>query len=272
MEDHSARQRCSRLLASMLATLVALGIAAALTSAQSASAARPSIQYVCLDENCWAPLLPPPPPSPPPPPPPPPAPKPPPPAPPQPPPASPSPPSTSPPPSSGSCVDLYDSTRGISYRCNGARTAFLLPDGTDPDAYGATGASASAVDPCCSIPRPAPYNASRDYSSDPDFTSGVPGLGAYVEEIERTVNRAAYNHDVCYGSQLGQKYCDSRWSKDGNAACLSAYGGFFTWPWTALKKFDCLFFVRAGWLGMKAVGALHYKPRRSSAEPAGAPW
>lgn len=100
----------------------------------------------------------------------------------------------------------------------------------------------------------------------------MPGLGAYVDEIERTVNRVAYSHDVCYGSQLGQRYCDAAWSKEGNAACLSAYGGFLTWPWTALKKYDCLFFVRAGWLGMRAIGWIHYKPRTSSAQPAGVPW
>jgi hypothetical protein len=100
----------------------------------------------------------------------------------------------------------------------------------------------------------------------------VPGLGSWVDEIERTLNVVAYGHDVCYGSQLGQGFCDARWAKEGNAACLSRYGGFFVWFTTTLKKYDCLFFVRAGWLGMKVIGSRYYRPRLSSSEPAGKPW
>jgi hypothetical protein len=149
----------------------------------------------------------------------------------------------------------------------------MTPDGLDPARIGVSAESGwtPAVD-CCDggIPPAAPYRSDRDYSSDPDYVK----YGSFVlnpaiwwawGEVERKLNGVAYQHDSCYGSQLGQLFCDARWHKDGMSACKS-------YSWGNPLRYACFGFVRGGYQGMRWVGGGSYKPRTSHLEPAGVPW
>src|SRR6266536_6629527 len=64
---------------------------------------------------------------------------------------------------------------------------------TDP-----TGSWGNETDRFCTeadIPAPAAYDHGKDYSSD---------HGAFLE-FKGIFNKAAYNHDLCYGSQIYEK-------------------------------------------------------------------
>jgi hypothetical protein len=151
----------------------------------------------------------------------------------------------------------------------------MTPDNIDP-ATVTRGtnrtAGPGAIIPCCDsgIPGPAPYRSDRDYSSDPDFVRWgsfviSPALYWAWGQAERHVNAVAYAHDVCYGSQLGQLYCDVRWHKDGISSCKSYW-------WGNPLRWACYGFVRGGYEGMRLIGKGHYTKRTSSSQPTGEPW
>jgi hypothetical protein len=148
----------------------------------------------------------------------------------------------------------------------------MTPDNIDPVTVPRGTSRAGAIVPCCDsgIPAPAPYRSDRDYSSDPDFVQNgsfviSPAIYWAWGQAERHVNRVAYDHDVCYGSQLGQLFCDVRWHKDGIASCKS-------YSWANPLRYACYGFVRGGYEGMRRIGRSHYRVRMSSSEPAGKPW
>jgi hypothetical protein len=164
--------------------------------------------------------------------------------------------------------DEYDPARGIYYQCNWRLTAFLTPEGDDPLATrigtGYAGES-SGTEPATDdssgdvlispggtyIPPPAPFNAYKDYCSNPWY-----GNSTY----EGKWQRACYNHDVCYGSQLGRKYCDDRFWDDMVKACKS-YG------WYNPDRYACFVDARTWYYAVRWFGDSHYKPRTSSNEP-----
>jgi len=164
--------------------------------------------------------------------------------------------------------DEYDPASGTTYRCNPSRTDFYTPDGVDPAAvrvgtsypgesagYAAAGTGQKYVF-CCdggAIPPPAPYYAGRDYCSNPWY-----GNSSYESRWQYT----CYRHDVCYGSQLGRKYCDTQFWHNMIADCKS-------FSWYNPDRYGCFLDAQIWYLGARWFGASHYRPRTSSAEPAG---
>jgi hypothetical protein len=162
--------------------------------------------------------------------------------------------------------DEYDPATGTTYRCVPDRTTFYTPDGVNPDTipvgteYAVSSKSASpglvpsmTLNNPYGIPPPAPYVAGRDYCSDPWY-SYTPFEGKW--------QYPCYSHDVCYGSQLGRRYCDARFWRDMIAACKS-------YSWYDPARYAC-FMDAATWYGaVRAFGASHYKPRQTNFEPAG---
>jgi hypothetical protein len=158
--------------------------------------------------------------------------------------------------------DEYDPDRGITYVCTPDRTTFYTPDGINPNwVYQGAGYSSfksvgdvTILDLGGGIPPPAPFNASKDYCSEPWF-----GWSPF----EGSWQRACYNHDVCYGSQLGRKYCDVTFWTEMVAACKANYGAW----WAVVAKYACFADARIWYQAVVWFGAGHYKPRGSSSEP-----
>jgi hypothetical protein len=155
--------------------------------------------------------------------------------------------------------DEYDPARGVTYRCTPDRTTFYTPDGINPNwVYPGTkiiiddfGGDATVYDNL-GIPPPAPYVQGRDYCSNPEWA------WSYFEGIWQ---RACYNHDVCYGSQLGRTYCDVNFWKDIISACKANYG------WYHPYRYWCFSDAGDWYLGVRIGGASHYRPRQTSFEP-----
>jgi hypothetical protein len=151
--------------------------------------------------------------------------------------------------------DEYDPDRGITYRCTPDRTTFYTPDGINPN-YVWTGMKASGgdftIDDNIGIPPPAPFNPAKDYCSNPEWT------WSYFEGIWQ---RACYNHDVCYGSQLGRLYCDVNFWKDAISACKANYA------WYHPFRYWCFSDAGDWYIAVRAFGGSHYRPRATSYEP-----
>jgi hypothetical protein len=157
--------------------------------------------------------------------------------------------------------DEYDPDRGITYRCTPDRSTFYTPDGVDPTrvyvgaGYGTFKAIGTVtINDTLGIPPPAPYKAGKDYCSEPWF-----GWSPF----EGIWQPACYNHDVCYGSQLGRKYCDSRFWMDMAATCRANFGAWYA----LVAKYACLADARIWYQAVVWFGASHYKPRATSFEP-----
>lgn len=154
--------------------------------------------------------------------------------------------------------DEYDPARGITYRCTPDRWSFYTPDGIDPNRVyvGANGAIKSfgglTINDSLGIPPPAPFVAGKDYCSNPEWA------WSYFESIWQP---ACYNHDVCYGSQLGRKYCDVNFWKDTISACKAHYG------WYHPYRYWCFSDAVDWYMAVRIAGGSHYKPRRTSFEP-----
>jgi hypothetical protein len=162
--------------------------------------------------------------------------------------------------------DEYDPDRGLTYRCTPDRSTFYTPDGLDPTrVYAGSGYSAISTSRLASrnvtvndpilIPPPAPYRSGRDYCSNSWFGwSAFEGIWQY----------SCYEHDVCYGSQLGRKYCDVQFWHHMIGACKSHYASYNP------ARYTC-FVDAVGWYAaVKLFGGSHYKPRQTSFEPTGA--
>lgn len=158
--------------------------------------------------------------------------------------------------------DEYDPDRGNYYECVPDRTTFYTPDGINPNwVYQGTEYGSAAygddfggmnVGDTPTIPPPAPFSSSKDYCSNPWYAWSA---------FEGIWQRACYNHDVCYGSQLGRKYCDVRFWKDMIGACKAHYS------WYDPARYPC-FADAVTWYGaVREFGAPHYVPRKSSFEP-----
>lgn len=155
--------------------------------------------------------------------------------------------------------DEYDPARGITYRCTPDRSTFYTPDGIDPTrVYVGAGYSTlksfggMTVYDSLGIPPPAPFNSSKDYCSEPWF-GWSPFEGGW--------QHACYNHDVCYGSQLGRKYCDSHFWIDMASVCRANYA------WYNPARYACLADARIWYQAVVWYGAGHYRPRQTSLEP-----
>ncbi len=164
--------------------------------------------------------------------------------------------------------DEYDPATATTYVCNPSRSDFYTPDGVDPVTVavgtGYSGESTTAYTVVKgtirdvwgpgfgAIPPPAPFNPNKDYCSNP-WWAPSPFKGIW--------QRACYNHDVCYGSQLGRKYCDVRFWHDTSQACKSSY-----WPIDP-SRYLCLGNARAWYYAVRWYGAPNYKPRTSSNQP-----
>ena len=151
------------------------------------------------------------------------------------------------------CEDAYDEVRGLHYRCTDDGS-FEAPDGALAEAV-SLGASPAAL---AATPPPAPYDAAKDYSSNPRL---VP-----VDGFERLWNPASYEHDLCYGSQLGRTSCDLGFWDGMVEACRGAFG---RWQ---LLRYDCFATARLWYLAVRHVGGPFYRPRASADEPDGPPW
>jgi hypothetical protein len=167
----------------------------------------------------------------------------------------------------GSSCNEYDPDRGIYYYCTPDYSSLYTPEGEDPAWY--TGASGGGYDPYAggggaalrdnlpgdgggSIPPPAPYDSSKNYCSAPWFA---------WNPYEGSWNFGCYRHDVCYGSQLGRKYCDVRFWKDMANVCRNNY------DWYDPRRYDCLADARELYYAVRQFGDSHYNPRTSSSEP-----
>lgn len=176
----------------------------------------------------------------------------------------------------------YDPDRGLTYTCVPDRSTFYTPDGDDPTRVSTgtnySGEATSQVpagsvatgfgfeagihmtdpDPCCSfqIPPPASYRTDRNYCSKPWWAPS-----GYAHRL----NHSCYDHDVCYGSQLGRKYCDVRFWSEMVGACKED-------SWYNPSRYTCFAQARAWYYAVRSYGGDHYKPRTSSSEPAGVPW
>ena len=184
------------------------------------------------------------------------------------------------------CQDLHDYERDIWYYCTPNGSTFYTPDGLDPtaggpeygggcDPYGGSPKPCPTVaanryewaeegpmipDPGpggTTIPSPAPFSYSRDYCSDPWFAQSA---------FEDLFQRSCYNHDVCYGSQLGRTYCDTRFWRDVSAACYTIVR-YHSGIAYRIQYRQCLYDGRQWYTGIRLFGASHYKPRKSSNQP-----
>lgn len=155
--------------------------------------------------------------------------------------------------------DEYDPDRGMTYRCTPDRTTFYTPDGINPnwvypgtkiiiDGFGGD----VTVNDTLGIPPPAPFVAGKDYCSNPEWAWSL---------FESEWQRACYNHDVCYGSQLGRLYCDVNFWKDMIASCKANHA------WWLPMRYWCYSDAGDWYLAVRAFGATHYKPRKTSFEP-----
>jgi hypothetical protein len=162
--------------------------------------------------------------------------------------------------------DEYDPQRAIYYQCVPDRSTFYTPDGINPSAvwqgteYATFGASIdgglgidSNIYDLPGIPPPAPYVAGRDYCSNPWY-----GNSSYEGKWQYT----CYRHDVCYGSQLGRKFCDVHFWKNMVSDCKS-------FGWYNPDRYACYIDARTWYYGARWFGADHYKPRQTSFDPAG---
>jgi hypothetical protein len=160
--------------------------------------------------------------------------------------------------------DEYDPARNKTYVCTPSRSDFYTPDGVDPAAvpvgtnYGSDVSSRTGPQDvyCCdggAIPPPAPYRAGRDYCSNPWY-----GNSAYESRWQYT----CYRHDVCYGSQLGRKHCDSQFWRNMIADCKA-------FSWYNPDRYACFADAAVWYAAVRWSGASHYKPRTSSTQPAG---
>lgn len=155
----------------------------------------------------------------------------------------------------------YDPDRNITYWCVPNLSTFYTPDGVDPtrvaigtNYFGEYFSSSFADGGEAGPPPPAPYVAGRDYCSNSWFGwSPFEGIWQYT----------CYRHDVCYGSQLGRKYCDVNFWKNMASDCKSHYG------WYDPTRYACLANAREWYYVVRWFGASHYKPRQTSFEPAG---
>jgi hypothetical protein len=158
--------------------------------------------------------------------------------------------------------DEYDPDRRITYRCVADRSTFYTPDGVDPTrVYVGAGygykpfgdrLGRANINDNVGIPPPAPFSPSKDYCSEPWFGSSA---------FEGIWQRACYNHDVCYGSQLGRKYCDSQFWKEMISACKANYS------WYNPIRYACFADAATWYYGVVWFGGDHYNPRRTSFEP-----
>ena len=155
--------------------------------------------------------------------------------------------------------DEYDPARGITYICTPDRTTFYTPDGINPNwVYPGAGYSAVKsigyvpINDSLGIPPPAPFNPGKDYCSEPWY-----GWSPF----EGIWQRACYNHDVCYGSQLGRKYCDANFWRDLIDACKSNYA------WYNPARYPCFADARVWYQAVVWFGGGHYRPRATSFEP-----
>jgi hypothetical protein len=167
--------------------------------------------------------------------------------------------------------DEYDPVRSL---CVPDRSTFYTPDGVNPSAVaqgtgypgetttylapteelGAKGPGMVVVtDGGGGIPPPAPYVSGRDYCSNPWF-----GNSTYEGRWQYT----CYRHDVCYGSQLGRKYCDVQFWKNLVSDC-KAFG------WYNPDRYACFVDARTWYYAARWFGDSHYRRRLSSLEPAG---
>jgi hypothetical protein len=156
--------------------------------------------------------------------------------------------------------DEYDPARGVTYVCTPDRTTFYTPDGINPNSVW-VGAGYSSpyksigdvtINDGFGIPPPAPFNPGKDYCSEPWY-----GWSPF----EGIWEHACYNHDVCYGSQLGRKYCDANFWKDMISVCKSNYA------WYNPSRYACYWDARIWYQAVVWFGADHYRPRATSFEP-----
>jgi hypothetical protein len=162
--------------------------------------------------------------------------------------------------------DEYDPARGLTYRCTPDRSTFYTPDGIDPTrvyvgaGYSATSTSRLAspnaiINDPLGIPPPAPYRSGMDYCSNSWFGwSAFEGIWQY----------SCYQHDVCYGSQLGRKYCDVQFWHHMIGACKSHYSSYNP------GRYTCFVDATGWYTAVKLFAGAHYKPRQTSFEPTGA--
>jgi hypothetical protein len=165
--------------------------------------------------------------------------------------------------------DEYDPQRAIYYQCTPDRSTFYTPDGVNPSAVaqgtGYPGETSTYTTPINkfggtlniydggAIPPPAPYVQGRDYCSNPWFGNSV---------YEGRWQFTCYRHDVCYGSQLGRKYCDVHFWRNMVSDC-KAFG------WYNPDRYACFVDARVWYYAARWFGASHYKARLTSLEPAG---
>jgi hypothetical protein len=154
--------------------------------------------------------------------------------------------------------DEFDPARGITYRCTPDRSTFYTPDGVDPTrvyvgaGYGTFEAVGDfTINDTLGIPPPAPYKSGKDYCSNPWWA---------WNPFEGDWQPACYNHDVCYGSQLGRKYCDSTFWRETTSVCRKYW---LVDP----RRYACLGFAIDWYAAIRAFGAGSYKPRLTSFEP-----
>jgi hypothetical protein len=156
--------------------------------------------------------------------------------------------------------DEYDPARNITYRCTPDRSTFYTPDGINPNAvYPGTKAGGDdlggvTINDNIGIPPPAPYVPGRDYCSNPEW-AWTPFEGIWQP--------ACYNHDVCYGSQMGRLYCDANFWKDAVAACKANYA------WYNPARYACFLDAASWYTAVRMFGGGHYVPRQTSYEPRG---
>jgi len=169
--------------------------------------------------------------------------------------------------------DEYDPATGTYYRCTPDRTTFYTPDGVNPNAvypgteysatYSSTLSTTKTSDPIgiqplvnisdpIMIPPPAPYSSSKSYCSIPWWAPSP---------YSSIWNYSCYQHDVCYGSQAGRKYCDVRFWHNMIADCKRAF-------WViSPSRYACFANAASWYAAVRAFGGSHYKPRTSSFQP-----
>lgn len=96
------------------------------------------------------------------------------------------------------------------------------------------------------ITAPKPYRSNHDYSSNPAIGDTF---------YDGLWNHAAYDHDICYGSQLHSRLdCDQHLHAELNAACAKA----------GLVAFACRIDAWVWYQAVRLYGASHYRPRHGN--------
>jgi len=107
------------------------------------------------------------------------------------------------------------------------------------------------------IPAPAKFDPTKSYASVPKNLERFVGWSVDLGRFKKLWNRAAYDHDVCYGSQIYvREACDQQFLLEMYYYCQGVSDTGF-----------CEWMARQWYRAIRSYGGGHYDPRTSGDQP-----